>query len=64
MTDLIGEGFFDLPKKIKEIQEYISRKLGYTFNVTHLSPNLTRLLREGKLDRDKSSDGQYEYKRK
>lgn len=64
MTDLIREGFFDNPKKIKEIQEYILHKQGYKFDVTHLSPNLTRLLREGKLDREKSSDGQYEYKRK
>lgn len=64
MTELIGEGFFDTPKKIKEIQEYILHKQGYKFDVTHLSPNLTRLLREGKLDREKSSDGQYEYKRK
>lgn len=64
MTDLITEGFFDNPKKIKDIQEYIDHKLGYSFDVTSLSPNLTRLLREGKLDRDKTNDGQYEYSRK
>jgi hypothetical protein len=64
ITDLISEGFFDKAKKIKDIQEHIAQKMGYNFNVTTLSPTLTRLLREGKLTREKSSDGQYEYTKK
>jgi hypothetical protein len=60
---LIGEGFFDEPRMIRAAQEQLKHRKGLTFTVQELSPALVRLLRDGRLGREQSESGQYEYRR-
>jgi hypothetical protein len=61
LTELIDEGFFAEPKTIGDAQEQLKHKKGLSFTMQDLSPTLVRLLREGRLDRERSASGQYEY---
>lgn len=61
LEDLIGQGFFDQPRKIGDILEHIQQKRGYRYKPTDLSPALARLLREERLDRERDDEGQYQY---
>jgi hypothetical protein len=57
---LIGEGFFSTPRTIGDIRTELRDQKAMSFEATDLSPGLTRLLREGKLRREKA-DKQYVY---
>ncbi|MDF8264336.1 hypothetical protein [Luteipulveratus flavus] len=57
---LIGEGFFATPRTIGDIRTQLRDQKAMSFEATDLSPGLTRLLREGKLRREKA-DKQYVY---
>jgi hypothetical protein len=61
LEDLIDEAFFDQPRTINAAQEQLRHKRGVRFSLQELSPSLVRLLREGRLDRDRNESGQYEY---
>ncbi|MCH7878176.1 MAG: hypothetical protein IH914_02540 [candidate division Zixibacteria bacterium] len=63
LRELLEEGFFDKERKIGDIQKHLRSKKGRTVAITTLSPTLLRLIRETKLDRNESEDGQYEYKK-
>jgi hypothetical protein len=58
---LLDSGYFTEPRTIGQIQNRLEVKLGHTYKLEDLSPSLGRLLREGKLDREKNEQGQYEY---
>lgn len=58
---LIDAEFFKSPKTIGDIQDHLRIKHGLQFKPTDLSPGMTRLLRDGKLDRDRNESGKYEY---
>jgi len=61
VTSLYQEGFFKSPQSIGTIVEYCGTNKGHHFKANEISPPLLRLLRDGKLKRDKNSDNQYEY---
>lgn len=62
--ELIDEGFFSDPRTMAETQEQLRHKKGMRFTLQDLSPTFVRLLREGRLDRDRNDSGQYEYSSK
>lgn len=62
--ELIEEGFFGDPRTMSETQEQLRHKKGVQFTLQDLSPAFVRLLREGRLDRDRNDSGQYEYRSK
>jgi hypothetical protein len=61
LNRLLTEGFFKSKKKIGDIADHCRLKLATTIKVTDLSGPLARFVRDGKLDREKNADGQYEY---
>jgi hypothetical protein len=54
-------GYFASKRTISEIRDHIEKKRGRKLTLQDLSPALLSLVRDEKLDRDKNSDGQYEY---
>jgi hypothetical protein len=64
IEELINDGYLDQPRTIGELRDRLESKKGRTFKVTDLSPTMTRMLRDGALDREKNDAGQYEYQRK
>ena len=58
---LLTDGFFKSKKKIGDIADHCRLKLATTIKVTDLSGPLARFVRDGKLDREKNAEGQYEY---
>lgn len=58
---LIADKFFDSPRDIAQLIEHIRHRHARTYKATDLSPALTRLRREDKLDRTKNDKGVYEY---
>ncbi len=58
---LITGKFFDSPRDIGQMLEHIRHRYARTYKATDLSPALTRLRREDKLDRTKNENGVYEY---
>ena len=64
LLKLVDEGYFDEPKRIGVVQDYLQQKKGYGIKITTMSPCFIRMLRDDILDRTRASDGQYEYKRK
>ena len=61
LNRLIAEGFFKSKRTINEIVEHCRAKLATTIKMSDLSGPLARFVRDGKLDREKNSDGQYVY---
>jgi hypothetical protein len=61
LSDLVESNFFDKPKTIGAIVSHCEQKLARRFKSNEFSGKLGRLTREGVLDRNKNSDGQYEY---
>ena len=61
ITQLLGDGFFKTPKTISAIVAHCSTAKGHHYKANECSPSLLRLLRDGKLKREKNKDGQYEY---
>jgi hypothetical protein len=64
LGDLIDDGFFSEARTINDAQEQLRHKRGLRFTLQELSPSFVRLLREGRLDRDRNDSGQYEYRSK
>jgi hypothetical protein len=62
LEELLDEGFFDEPRTMVETQEQLRHKKGIRYTLQDLSPTFVRLLREGRLDRDRNASGQYEYR--
>jgi hypothetical protein len=62
LGELIDEGYFSQARTINEAQEQLRHKKGLRFTLQDLSPSFVRLLREGRLDRDRNASGQYEYR--
>jgi hypothetical protein len=61
ITQLIGDGFFNTPRTIGAIVAHCGTSKGHHYKANECSPALLRLLRDGKLKREKNRDGQYEY---
>jgi hypothetical protein len=61
ISDLLASGFFKAPKTIGQIVEHCASARGHRYKANECSPPLLRLLRDGKLERKKNKDGQYEY---
>jgi hypothetical protein len=62
LLDLKTKGFFSTKRTISEVRDYLQKKRGHNFTLQDLSPTLLSLVRSGELDRDRNTDGQYEYK--
>jgi hypothetical protein len=62
LEGLIEAGFFTEERGLAEMQDQLARARGYRYKPTDLSPALVRLLREGKLQRDRDDKGQYKYR--
>jgi len=60
---LADEGFFNSPKSVSDVQQWLKDKKGRAYSVSDLTPIFTRLLRGDVLDREKDADGKYVYKR-
>ncbi|MFN8150390.1 MAG: hypothetical protein U0R24_04590 [Solirubrobacterales bacterium] len=63
LQDLLEAGYLDEPRTIGDLRDRLESKKGRIFKLGDLSPTLTRMLRDGLLDREKNEAGQYEYKR-
>ena len=61
ISDLLAAGFFKTPKTIGAIIEHAGQARGHHYKPNECSTPLLRLLRDGKLKRQKNKDGQYEY---
>jgi len=61
VTALVDQRFFKKPQSIRSIIEHLGANKGRHFKANQISPSLLRLLREGKLTRNKNADNQYEY---
>jgi hypothetical protein len=61
IAGLIESGYLDTPRSLSEVQRRLKDKAGRQIPVTTLSPQFTRLLRSGALDRERSDAGVYEY---
>lgn len=61
ISQLLSDGFFKSPRTIGSIVEHCSTSRGHHYKANECSPALLRLLRDGKLKRNKNKEGQYEY---
>ena len=62
IVNLIDSGFFSEGRTGLEVQTYLKNKRGFNFETDHLRMTMLRFVRDGKLNRDENTDGQYEYK--
>jgi hypothetical protein len=58
---LIDSGYFASRRDLPNIQRYLRDSYGYDYGSNVLSISLLRLIRDGRLSRQKNSSGQYEY---
>lgn len=63
LEQLLSAGYFDSPRTIADVREYLQHKRGHNYTLQDLSPTLVRLVRDQKLDRERNESGQYEYTR-
>ena len=61
ISELLTTGFFKSGRTISNIVEHCRTSLGHHYKANECSPALLRLLRDGKLKREKNREGQYEY---
>jgi len=61
ISQLLGDKFFKTPRTISAIVAHCGTSKGHHYKANECSPVLLRLLRDGKLKREKNKDGQYEY---
>lgn len=61
ISQLLEDGFFKSGRTIGAIVEHCGTSRGHHFKANECSPSLLRLLRDGKLQRKKNKEGQYEY---
>jgi len=64
LNRLYTEGFFKKKRMIGDIIAHCSSKLAFQYKTPELSGTLARFVRDGKLDRDKNAEDQYEYVQK
>lgn len=58
---LITAGWFATPRALADIRKELEKRRARRFTSQDLAPAMTRLLREGSLQREKTASGQYEY---
>jgi hypothetical protein len=58
---LITAGWFATPRGLADIRKELEKRRALRFTSQDLAPAMTRLLREGSLQREKTASGQYEY---
>ena len=58
---LIKAGWFATPRGLADIRKELEQRRALRFTSQDLAPAMTRLLREGSLQREKTASGQYEY---
>ena len=61
INQLLADRFFKTPRTIAAIVAHCGTSKGHHYKANECSPGLLRLLRDGKLKREKNKDGQYEY---
>jgi hypothetical protein len=61
ISQLLSDGFFKSPQTIGAIVKHCGTSKGHHYKANECSPALLRLLRDGKLKRQKNADSQYEY---
>lgn len=61
LSELIDDGFFNKPKTISAIITHSDSKKARKFKANELSSPLARFVRDGRLNREKNQDNQYEY---
>src|SRR5690606_12478962 len=61
INELIAKGFFNTARTVRDILVYLERK-GLQFTASQLYPVMMRLIRAGLLAREKTPDGEYEYR--
>lgn len=61
LSNLIEEGFFSKRQTINNIIDHVKIQKATSLKANEISTPLGRLVRDGKLKREKNSDGQYEY---
>lgn len=61
IVELVNSGFFSESKTGPEVQEYLSKKRGFSFGTDSLRFTMLRLVRDGLLERDENDKGSYEY---
>ncbi len=61
VEQLIAAGYFNSPRTVADIVEHAKNSLGHAYPAGDLTPALVRLLREQKLKRERSENGQFEY---
>jgi hypothetical protein len=63
LTQLLAGNFFAKPRTINDIIGHCKLTLARTFKANEFSGQLGRLVRNGKLTRNKNAEKQYEYKK-
>ena len=61
LDELISEGYFMSRRAISDVIEYAKTQKVRTFKASDLSGPLGRFVKNGKLQREKNNDGQYQY---
>lgn len=61
VSALYDNGFFKSSQTIRSVIAHCGTSKGHHFKANQISPPLLRMLRDGKLTRNKNSDNQYEY---
>ncbi|MFX1298430.1 MAG: hypothetical protein ACFFD2_26690 [Promethearchaeota archaeon] len=63
LIELLNSGYFNDSKFVSEIQQYLKHKTGYIYKSNEISTALLRMLRNGRLTRNKKEKGKYEWKK-
>lgn len=61
IEELIKENYFSKKRKINEVAQYLKDNKATVIATSSLSTVFGRLIKNGKINREKNSDGQYEY---
>jgi len=61
LGQLIDSGYFASSRGLPEIQRHLRDSYGHDFGSNELSISLLRLIRDGRLSRERNLAGQYEY---
>jgi len=64
LDELLQSGFFDKKRTIADIISYTGPKMGHHYKTSEISTPLIRFVRDGKLNRDKNAENQFEYLKK
>lgn len=64
LTELLDAGYFSSARSLPEVQAHLRDSYGHDYGSNELSISLLRLIRDGRLNREKNLAGQYEYQGK